>query len=82
MMSSIRNLARTTLAIQSFVATDREIWTVAGLMLQQFGDRAVVEASLRAQAARSNSDVENDALWRRVIKAIAALTETQAGIMH
>jgi hypothetical protein len=64
----------------AFVATERDIWIVAALMVQEFGGRALIEASVRADKALSESDIER--LWRRVIRAISALTETETEIIH
>lgn len=69
-------------ASEPFIANEREIWMIAGLMIQEFGDYAVVEASMRADKALSESDIENQGLWRRVIKAISELTETEGETIH
>lgn len=69
-------------AAEPFIATDRDIWTIAGMMVQEFGERAVLEASIRAGKALSEDDSENQLLWRRVIRAISALTETEAETLH
>jgi hypothetical protein len=69
-------------AAGAFVATEREIWTIAGLMLQGFGDKAVIEAAMRANRASLHNDICSQGLWRRVSKAISALTETEAETIH
>ena len=69
-------------AAEPFIATERDIWTIAGLMLQEFGNQAVLEASVRADRALSESDFVNEGLWRRVIRAISDLTETEGGTIH
>jgi hypothetical protein len=69
-------------ASEPFIPNEREIWTIAGLMIQEFGDRAVIEAALRADKALSKNDIDNQGLWRRVIKAITDLTETEGETIH
>lgn len=68
--------------VSTFIATDKEVWRIAGLMLQEFGDSAVIEASMRADKALAESDFDNQGLWRRVIRAISALTAIDAETIH
>jgi len=76
------NLPRNESGHSPLSVTDRDIWTIAGLMVQEFGDHAAIEASLRADKALSASDIENQRLWRRVIKAIGALTGIEGETIH
>lgn len=66
----------------SEAVTEREIWTIAGLMVEEFGSEAVLEASMRADKAMGESDLVNQRLWTRVVRAITELTDTDAGTVH
>lgn len=62
--------------------TDREVWLLAGLMLQEFGSQAVITASQRADEALDKANLDGQRLWRRVVRAITAITETEGETLH
>ncbi|HEX6957305.1 MAG TPA: hypothetical protein VF194_04900 [Ferrovibrio sp.] len=57
------------------IGSDREIWLAAGLMIQEYGAHAVIKASQCADEALALGDLDNQRLWKRVIRSIAAITE-------
>lgn len=69
-------------ADKGIVLSDRDIWLTAGLMLQEFGSHAVLVASQRADKALTNADLDHQHLWKRVVRAIAAITETEGETLH
>ena len=65
------------------MATDADIWRSANLLIKQHGDRAVIEASMRADEMLVAGDVEGRAVWLRIVRAIGELTaEKSAGAVH
>ena len=55
-----------------------EIWRVANLMLQRFGDAAVAESARRAEELAADGDLAGVAVWLRVLDAIT----TPIGSVH
>lgn len=62
--------------------SDREVWLIAALMLQEFGTQAVITASQRADRSLEHANLDDLRLWKRVIRAIAAITETEGETLH
>ena len=77
-MSGHRKSSSTSLPTIS----EREIWLIAGLMLQEFGGRAESTAYQRAEKALETKDVAGQSLWNRVIRSISAITETEGETLH
>lgn len=59
------------------VISDREIWTTAGLFLQEYGDMASVEASKKADSLLDAGDMAGQRVWLRVVRAIVSMTDTE-----
>ena len=53
-----------------------DIWRVANLMLRRYGDEADIESAIRAEELVEAGDRTGEAVWRRVIDAIAQLLNT------
>jgi hypothetical protein len=53
-----------------------DIWRVASLMLSRYGDEADIEGAIRAEELAEAGDTTGEAVWRRVIDAIAQLLNT------
>jgi hypothetical protein len=53
-----------------------DIWRVAYLMLQRYGDEADIESALRAEELAEAGDWNGEAIWRRIIGAIGQLENT------
>lgn len=69
-------------SVAAFVLTERDIWLTAGMMLQEFGSQAVIVASQRADQALATAELDHQRLWKRVVRAIAAITETEGETLH
>jgi len=53
-----------------------EIWRVATLMLQRYGDEADIESAIRAEELADVGDWAGEAVWRRIIDVIGQLENT------
>ena len=60
-----------------------DIWRVAKLMLERYGDQAEVESAIRMQELAFSGDSAGAAVWRRIIDAIGQLVNmTPPGPVH
>jgi hypothetical protein len=60
-----------------------DIWRVADLMLQRYGDEADIESAIRAEELAEAGDWAGEAIWRRIINAIGQLENTTPpGLLH
>lgn len=59
------------------VISEREIWTTAGLLLQEYGDMASFEASKKADSLLDEGDMAGQRVWLRVVRAIVSMTDTE-----
>ncbi len=50
-----------------------DIYRSANELIKQFGDAADIEAAMRADERLAAGDMEGEAVWLRIIKAIAEL---------
>jgi hypothetical protein len=58
------------------VIPEIDIWRVAFLMLNRYGDEADIESALRAEELAEAGDGTGAAIWRRIIDAIGQLENT------
>ena len=60
-----------------------DIWRVAKLMLERYGDQAEVESAIRMPELAFSGDSAGAAVWRRIIDAIGQLVNmTPPGPVH
>ena len=60
-----------------------DIWRVADLMLERYGDEADIESAIRAEELADAGDWAGEAVWRRIIDAIGQLENTTPrGLLH
>jgi hypothetical protein len=65
------------------VIPEIDIWRVATLMIKRYGDNADVESARRADELATAGDIAGVAVWRRVVYAVAQLTnKTPPGAVH
>ena len=57
--------------------SDREIWTVANLLIKRYGSDAKLEAGTRADALLAEGDLEGQAVWLRICRAIDELNRSE-----
>ena len=55
---------------------ERDIWRSARVLLDQYGLDAAIQAAMKADAMLERGDLKGAAVWRRIIEAINALTDT------
>ncbi len=62
---------------------DLDIFRSANVLIREHGEDAPLEAAQRADAMLERGDMEGAAVWKRVLCAIKALTETRPeGPLH
>ena len=65
------------------VIPEIDIWRVANLMLNRFGDEAVAESAKHAEELAEDGDLAGVAVWLRVLDAIRQLAiTTPTGLVH
>ncbi len=55
------------------VTSDLDVYRSANELIKQFGDAADIEAAMRADEGLAAGDMEGEAVWLRIIKAIEEL---------
>ncbi len=60
------------------MTTGLDIYRTANLLIKQHGDEAPVHAAMRADAMLEKGDLDGEAVWERIIRAIEELTSTDA----
>ncbi len=57
---------------------DLDIWRLAKLLIDQDGARALLVAVQRADELLASGDMEGQAVWKRILKAVGALMRTKS----
>ncbi len=55
------------------MTSDLDTYRSANELIKQYGDAADIEAAMRADACLAAGDMEGEAVWLRILKAIAEL---------
>ncbi len=55
------------------MTSDLDIYRSANELIKQFGDAADIEAAMRADELMDAGDMEGEAVWLRIVKAIEEL---------
>ena len=55
------------------MTSDLDIYRSANELIKQFGDAADIEAAMRADERLAAGDMEGEAVWLRIVKAIEEL---------
>ncbi len=58
------------------VTSDIDIYRSANELIKQHGDAADIEAAMRADERLAAGDMEGEAVWLRIVEAIAELLDT------
>ncbi len=62
------------------MTSDIDIYRSANELIKQFGDAADIEAAMRADERLAAGDMEGEAVWLRIVKAIEeGLSEERPG---
>ena len=60
------------------MTSDIDIFRAANLLIKQHGDEAPIHAAMRADELLDAGDFDGCGLWKRIIRAIEELTNTEA----
>ena len=55
------------------MTSDIDIYRSANELIKQFGDAADIEAAMRADELMDTGDMEGEAVWLRIVKAVEEL---------
>ncbi len=67
----------------SAVIDDTDIYRAAKLLIDKHGEKAGFEASMRADALLGQGDLDGNAVWIRILKAVKELQNTKpTGPVH
>ena len=58
---------------------EKDIWRAAKILIDQHGDDAGTHAAMRADAMLEQDDMEGQAMWKRIVRAIEDLTSSDPG---
>ncbi len=59
------------------MTSDIDIYRSANELIKQFGDAADIEAAMKADERLAAGDMEGEAVWLRIVKAIEELTSKE-----
>ena len=49
---------------------DLDIYRSANVLIREHGEEAAIEAAMRADAMLAKGDLEGQAVWKRIVKAV------------
>jgi hypothetical protein len=55
------------------MVSDLDIWRAANLLIQRYGADAAIEAAKRVDQMLERGDLDGNAVWKRIRRAIIAL---------
>ena len=55
------------------MTSDIDIYRSANELIKQYGEAADIEAAMRADGCLAASDMEGEAVWLRIVKAVEEL---------
>ena len=61
------------------MTSDLDIYRSANELIKQHGDAADIEAAMRADARLAAGDMEGEAVWLRIVKAVEELRQREPG---
>ncbi len=61
------------------MTSDLDIYRSANELIKQHGDAADIEAAMRADERLAAGDMEGEAVWIRIVKAVAELRQREPG---
>ena len=56
-----------------------DIYRAASVIIKQYGQDAPMHASMRADAMLEKVDLDGYAVWKRILRAVEELQETEPG---
>ena len=66
------------------MTSDLDIYRTARLLIEQHGDQAPIHAAMRADAMLEAGDLDGQAVWKRIVRAIKELQDRKppGGAVH
>ena len=61
------------------MTSDLDTYRSAHELIKQHGDAADIEATMRADGCLAAGDLEGEAVWLRIVKAVAELRQREPG---
>ena len=61
------------------MTSDLDIYRSANELIEQYGDAADIEAAMRADERLAAGDMDGEAVWIRIVKAIEELRQREPG---
>ncbi len=61
------------------MTSDLDIYRSANELIQQYGDAADIEAAMRADERLAAGEIEGEAVWLRIVKAVEELQQREPG---
>ena len=58
---------------------DIDIWRSAQALIMHHGQDAPIQAAMRADAMLEKGDLDGCAVWKRILRAVGVLQETEPG---
>ncbi len=57
---------------------ERDIWQAAKIMIDRFGNDAIIDSAKRADELADEGDYEGSAVWQRIMRAADELRSTES----
>ncbi len=61
------------------MTTDLDIYRSAAALIKRYGEDALIQAAMRADALLDEGDMEGSAVWRQILAAIEELLRKEPG---
>ena len=59
--------------------SDLDTYRAAGVIIKQYGEDAPIHAAMRADAMLETGDLDGYGVWKRILRAVEELQETELG---
>jgi len=62
------------------MTSDLDIYRAANELIEQYGEAADIEAAMRADECLTSGDMEGEAVWLRIVKAVDGLLAKESPV--
>lgn len=59
------------------MTSDLDVYRSASLLIEQHGDEAPIHAAMRADQLLDGGDLDGQAVWKRILKAVEELLDRE-----
>jgi len=63
--------------IDQSAVTEKEVWSIASVLIERFGGIAALEASKMADEYLAKDDMTGRSVWLRIVRSITAMTDPE-----